>query len=208
MRGWPGLLEIEIEVEARADQLRLVPFDDSGSLLRKHFLQLDGLGVHDLHSSGEDLYILAGPTMVLNGEPRVSKWPAARPLLAANREPLRFEAALLGQRTLFLDVPIGLSVVGFFATLALGAADPSACGRRVRMSAIIGWLVCSLAFAGVGDHPVRCLADDATGELRRGPEVVEQQLAVRAHGAGELLPRQMVTVANGEAMVAEAAQRH
>jgi hypothetical protein len=47
-----------------------------------------------LHFSGDDLYILAGPTMVLNGEIRVFKWPAARPLLAANRDPVRFEAAL------------------------------------------------------------------------------------------------------------------
>ena len=34
------------------------------------------------------------PTMVLNGEIRVFKWPAARPLLTANRDPVRFEAAL------------------------------------------------------------------------------------------------------------------
>ena len=92
LRGWSALLEIA--VEARGDQLRLVPLDDSGSLIRKHFLQLDGLGVRDLHFSGDDLYILAGPTMVLNGEIRVFKWPAARPLLAANRDPIRFEAAL------------------------------------------------------------------------------------------------------------------
>ena len=65
-----------------------------GTLIRKHFLQLDGLGVRDLHFSGDDLYILAGPTMVLNGDIRVCKWPAARPLLAANREPVRFEEAL------------------------------------------------------------------------------------------------------------------
>jgi len=31
---------------------------------------------------------------VLNGDIRVFKWPAARPLLAANREPVRFESAL------------------------------------------------------------------------------------------------------------------
>ena len=92
LRGWSALLEIA--VEARGDQLWLVPLDDSGSLIRKHFLQLDGLGVRDLHFSGDDLYILAGPTMVLNGEIRVFKWPAARPLLAANRDPIRFEAAL------------------------------------------------------------------------------------------------------------------
>ncbi len=92
LRGWSAL--IEIEVEARGDQLRLVPLDATGILLRKHFLQLDGLGVRDLHFSGDDLYILAGPTMVLNGDIRVFKWPAARPLLAANREPARFEAGL------------------------------------------------------------------------------------------------------------------
>ena len=92
LRGWSALLEIEIE--AKGDQLRLVPLDDSGLLIRKHFLQLDGLGVRDLHFSGDDLYVLAGPTMVLNGEIRVFKWPAAKPLLAANREPVRFESTL------------------------------------------------------------------------------------------------------------------
>jgi hypothetical protein len=92
LRGWSALLEIA--VEARGDQLQLVPPDDSGTLIRKHFLQLDGLGIRDLHFSGDDLYILAGPTMVLNGEIRVFKWPAARPLLATNRDPVRFDAAL------------------------------------------------------------------------------------------------------------------
>ena len=92
LRGWSAL--IEIAVEPRGDQLRLVALDDSGTLIRKHFLQLDGLGVRDLHFSGDDLYILAGPTMVLNGDIRVFKWPAAKPLLAANRDPVRFEAAL------------------------------------------------------------------------------------------------------------------
>lgn len=92
LRGWSGLLEIE--VEARADHLRLVPLDSSGTLVRKHFLQLNGLGIRDLHFYGDDLYILAGPTMVLNGEIRVFKWPAAAPLLAANRDPVRFEEAL------------------------------------------------------------------------------------------------------------------
>jgi hypothetical protein len=92
LRGWSALLEIA--VEARGDHLRLAPLDDTGTLIRKHFLQLDGMGVRDLHFSGDDLYILAGPTMVLNGDIRVFKWSGARPLLAANREPVRFEAAL------------------------------------------------------------------------------------------------------------------
>lgn len=92
LRGWSALLEIELEV--RADDLRLLPLDERGTLVRKHFLQLDGLGVRDLNFSGDDLYLLAGPTMVLNGDIRVFKWPGARTLLAANREPVRFEEAL------------------------------------------------------------------------------------------------------------------
>lgn len=92
LRGWSGLLALQIE--ARDDHLRLRPWDDSGLLVRKHFLQLDGLGVRDLHFSGDDLYLLAGPTMVLNGEIRLFRWPGARSVLAANREPVRFEPAL------------------------------------------------------------------------------------------------------------------
>ena len=93
LRGWSALLEIA--VEAHGDQLRLVALDDSGTLLRKHFLQLDGLGVRDLHFSGDDLYILAGPTMVLNGDIRIFKWPLAKPVMKDNREPVRFETALI-----------------------------------------------------------------------------------------------------------------
>lgn len=93
LRGWSGLLEIE--VEARGDQLRLVALDESGTLVRKHFLQLDGLGVRDLHFCGDDLYVLAGPTMVLNGEIRVFHWPNAKSALADNSEPVRFESGLI-----------------------------------------------------------------------------------------------------------------
>lgn len=93
LRGWSAMLEIA--VEARGDQLLLVPLDDTGTLLRKYFLQLDGLGIRDLHFSGDDLYILAGPTMVLNGEIQVFKWPRAKPAIQANREPARFEAELV-----------------------------------------------------------------------------------------------------------------
>lgn len=98
LRGWSALLEISIV--AGGDHLQLAPLDDGGSLIRKHFLQLDGLGVRDLHFRGDDLHILAGPTMVLDGEIRVFEWPAARPLLAANRDPVRFEAAVSESITL------------------------------------------------------------------------------------------------------------
>lgn len=92
LRGWSALLEIA--VETHGDELRLAPLDNDGTLVRKHFLQLDGLGIRDLHFSGNDLYLLAGPTMVLDGEIRLFEWTGARPLLAANRDPVRFEPAL------------------------------------------------------------------------------------------------------------------
>ena len=92
LRGWSALLEIALET--RGDELRLVPLDGSGCLIRKHFLQLDGLGIRDLHFSGDDLYILAGPTMVLDGDIRVYKWPNAKSLLADNREAVGFETGL------------------------------------------------------------------------------------------------------------------
>jgi Protein of unknown function (DUF3616) len=100
LRGWSAILEIAVALneksgnKSREEPLKLVPLDDTGIMLRKHFLQLDGLGIRDLHFSGDDLYILAGSTMVLNGEIRVYKWAAAKPLLAANREPVRFESNL------------------------------------------------------------------------------------------------------------------
>lgn len=92
LRGWAALLEVE--VEARADHLRLLPLDDSGRLFRKHFLQLEGMGIRDLHFSGDDLFILAGPTMVLDGEIRLFRWQRARAQLAENREPARFVSTL------------------------------------------------------------------------------------------------------------------
>ena len=92
LRGWSAVLEIA--VDARGEHLRLAPLDERGTLIRKHFLQLDGLGVRDLHFSGDDLYILAGPTMVLNGDIRVFKWLGAKRLLATNQEAVRFESAL------------------------------------------------------------------------------------------------------------------
>lgn len=93
LRGWSAMLEIR--VEAHGDHLRLAPLNEDGTLLRKHFLQLGGLGIRDLHYSGDDLYLLAGPTMVLNGEIRLFKWPDARAALAANQAPVRFQHDLL-----------------------------------------------------------------------------------------------------------------
>ncbi len=90
LRGWSALLEIR--VEQQSGQLRLTALDGTDTCVRKHFLPLDGLGVRDLHFHGADLHILAGPTMVLDGEIRVYRWDGARTWLADNREPASFGA--------------------------------------------------------------------------------------------------------------------
>jgi hypothetical protein len=91
LRGWTLLLEIA--VEPQGPWLRLAPLDDEGTLLKKHFLQLGGLGVRDLHFDGDDLFILAGPTMVLDGDIRLFRWIDARNTLKNNRQAVRFEHA-------------------------------------------------------------------------------------------------------------------
>lgn len=91
LRGWSTVLELC--VQGRADgELRLARRDGkSGPRLVKHFVQLDGLGVRDLVWRDGDLYLLAGPTMVLDGEIRLYRWRGARATLAANGERVRFE---------------------------------------------------------------------------------------------------------------------
>ena len=72
LRGWAIILEVELE-------------DDSEGLLRlkqikpdrpykKHFLHLKGKGIRELRIMGNDMYILAGPTMDLDGVIAVYRW--------------------------------------------------------------------------------------------------------------------------------------
>ncbi len=88
LRGWACLLEIAIT--EKENELRLAALDDSGCKLRKHFLPLDGLGIRDLHFEGDMLQILAGPTMVLDGDVRVFGWQDAKPQLLENTENIVF----------------------------------------------------------------------------------------------------------------------
>ncbi len=77
LRGWAFVLELRPYVDpAEPDRLRLRPFDD-GQPYRKHVLDLDGLGVRDLCPAGEDLLVLAGPTMDLDGPVRIYRWHGA-----------------------------------------------------------------------------------------------------------------------------------
>jgi hypothetical protein len=88
LRGWAVVLELAL-VDAAPGLLRLAPVDTDadarGRPYRKHFLDLRGLGVRDLRLHGQDLLILAGPTMDLDGPAAVYRW---RDALAADRSML------------------------------------------------------------------------------------------------------------------------
>ncbi|HEX4812504.1 MAG TPA: DUF3616 domain-containing protein [Nonomuraea sp.] len=71
LRGWAVVLELRLADSGRRLRVR-EPY-------RKHFLDLDGLGVRDLCPDGDTLLLLTRPTMALDGPVRVTRWrPAAR----------------------------------------------------------------------------------------------------------------------------------
>jgi hypothetical protein len=75
LRGWAVLLEIEPELDdGSTDTLVLKKIGPGGRRYRKHFFALNGLGVRDLCMSGDDLLIMAGPTMELDGPVTVLRW--------------------------------------------------------------------------------------------------------------------------------------
>jgi len=77
LRGWACVLEV-LPVAGPGDptRLRFGEFGD-GTRYRKHLLDLGGLGVRDLCPDGDDLLILAGPSMSLSGPVRLYRWHQA-----------------------------------------------------------------------------------------------------------------------------------
>lgn len=78
LRGWAIVLELLLE-HTRDDPDRLSPrcLGPEDEPYAKHFLDLDGLGIRDMKRSGNDLLILAGPTMDLDGPVQLWRWPDA-----------------------------------------------------------------------------------------------------------------------------------
>jgi hypothetical protein len=77
LRGWAFVLELRPYVDPdEPGRLRLRDIED-GLPYRKHVLDLDGLGVRDLCPAGDDLLVLAGPTMDLDGPVRIYRWHGA-----------------------------------------------------------------------------------------------------------------------------------
>jgi hypothetical protein len=75
LRGWATILEIAVKAPKHGS-MEIVPLA-SGERYRKHFLDLDGLGIRCLLAQGDDLWILAGPTMDLDGPVRLFAWRGA-----------------------------------------------------------------------------------------------------------------------------------
>jgi uncharacterized protein DUF3616 len=99
LRGWAVLLELELEVDDKKPSRLVLKSINPNNLhnprnpsYRKHFLELEGLGVRDLCVQDSDLLILAGPTMDLDGPVNVFRWEGgAKPA----QESLIFKNALI-----------------------------------------------------------------------------------------------------------------
>ncbi|SDL86724.1 Acetyltransferase (GNAT) family protein [Geodermatophilus siccatus] len=121
LRGWAVVLQLRPEADPDApERLRLSPLDD-GRAYRKHVLRLGGLGVRDLCPDGDDLLVLAGPTMDLDGPVHVVRWHGA--LRADTPQVVRGD-----QLTRELDLPHG---EGCDHAEGIGLLGPPGSGRLV-----------------------------------------------------------------------------
>jgi len=78
LRGWAVVLELLPEPDPDdRETLRLAPVGRGGRRVRRHLLDLRGLGIRELCADGDDLLVLAGPTMTLDGRCAVFRWPDA-----------------------------------------------------------------------------------------------------------------------------------
>ncbi|GAB3639404.1 DUF3616 domain-containing protein [Spirosoma arcticum] len=105
LRGWAVVLELEVANTDPAT-LQLIPINPGNPhnpnhpTYRKHFLQLDGLGIRDLIVQGADLLILAGPTMELDGPVTLYRWPGGA-------QPVGESLVFRDQLVLLRSIPFG-----------------------------------------------------------------------------------------------------
>ena len=77
LRGYAVILELRVEQKGRKLKLEALGGEGDEKRYRKHFLDLHGLGVRDLAFDGDDLLILAGPTLAHDGRHAVFRWEGA-----------------------------------------------------------------------------------------------------------------------------------
>lgn len=76
LRGWAVVIELSVAA-AEDGVLSLDPIGPADAPYIKHFLQLDGLGVREMVIRGDDLLVLAGPSMDLDGPVFIYRWKNA-----------------------------------------------------------------------------------------------------------------------------------
>lgn len=74
LRGWAVILEIALDDSRETEPLTLKAFNESNTQYNKYFLDLDGLGIRELCIDGDDIIILAGPTMELKADMALYRW--------------------------------------------------------------------------------------------------------------------------------------
>lgn len=77
LRGWAVVLEVQPVDAHHEGRLKLRPLAEEDRPYRKHVLDLDGLGIRELAADGDDLLVLAGPTMAVRAPAGVFRWPGA-----------------------------------------------------------------------------------------------------------------------------------
>ena len=75
LHGWAVALVVAPKPDG--DELRLTAVGPKKRPYEKHLLDLRGLGIRELCADGDDLLILAGPTMQLDGDAAIFRWPGA-----------------------------------------------------------------------------------------------------------------------------------
>ncbi|QOD05014.1 DUF3616 domain-containing protein [Pseudarthrobacter sp. BIM B-2242] len=97
LRGWAVIIELNA---GNGPGIAPQPIGPGGRRYRKHFLDLRGLGVRDLCRHHNDLLVLAGPTMELDGRTTLFRW---RDALVSDGEAVLPRGELKGE----LDIPFG-----------------------------------------------------------------------------------------------------
>jgi hypothetical protein len=101
LRGWAMIVELNLSTASNG-ALRLDPIGSSGQVYLKHFLRLEGLGVRELVIHGDDLLVLSGPSMDLDGPVFIHRWKGA---LNKRADSLTWNKDL----TLLVTVPFGIT---------------------------------------------------------------------------------------------------